>query len=59
MIFFFLFATAFKIDNFLKMITKWRAIQKRKNESMYKTDEKLESKMLRATNFSIAKLEEQ
>ena len=39
-----------------RAITIWRAIQKRTNESMFKTDTKYEAKRLRATVFAIAKL---
>ena len=37
---------------------KPRAIQKRSHESTYKTTTKNEAKRLRATKFTIAKLEE-
>ena len=37
----------------------WRAIQKRSHEPINKTDTKVEGKILKATNFAIAMLEEQ
>ena len=36
-----------------------RAIEKRKHESMYRTNTKNKAKRLKATTFVIAKLEEQ
>ena len=41
-----------------RAITIWEAIQKRSHEPNYKTHTKIEAKRLRATTFSIAKLEE-
>ena len=41
-----------------RAITKWEVIQKRSNEPIYKTHTKIEAKRLRATTFTIVKLEE-
>ena len=41
-----------------RAITMLRAIKKKSNESMYKTDTKNEAKRSRATTFAVAKLEE-
>ena len=39
-------------------ITIWEAIQKKSHEPIYKTHTKFEAKRLRASTFTIAKLEE-
>jgi len=41
-----------------RAITIWEVIQKRSHETIYKTHTKIEAKILRATTFDIAKLEE-
>ena len=41
-----------------RVITIWEALQKRSYEPIYETYTKIEAKILRATTFAIAKLEE-
>ena len=41
-----------------RAITIWKAIQKNRHERIYKTNTKIEAKILRATTFAIAKLKE-